>query len=181
MTDPIYSSIVKSLQEALKTKEHPFNYFSLATVGLSKTPRLRTILLRSVDADLNITFYTDSRSKKVTHIRENSNVSLLFFHPEKLMQFYIKGHASIVTDKKILQSLWNEIPAKSKKDYITELGPGTVINKNSKIDYLDNENYFCAIKIITDKIEYLELKQPNHVRVEYRKEADDWKHTYLIP
>jgi len=181
MTDPIYSSIVQNLQEALTTKEHPFNYFSLATVGLSKTPRLRTILLRSVDADLNIIFYTDRRSKKVTHIRENSNVSLLFFHPKKLMQFYIKGHASIVTDQEMLQSLWNEIPTKSKKDYITELGPGTVINKNSRIDYLDNENYFCVIKIITDKIEYLELKQPNHVRVEYRKEAGDWEHTYLVP
>lgn len=181
MNDPIYSSIVESLQEALKTKEHPFNYFSLATVGLSKTPRLRTVLLRSVDEDLNITFYTDSRSKKVTHIRENSNVSLLFFHPQNLMQFYIKGHASIVKDQEMLQCLWDEIPEKSKKDYITELGPGTVINKNSKIEYLDNDNYFCVIKIITDKIEYLELKQPNHVRVEYRKETNGWEGKYLVP
>jgi len=181
MADQIYASIRNSLEEAVKNPNHPFSYVSLATVGLSKTPRLRTVVLRSVDKDLNMTFYTDSRSKKVTHIRENSNVSLLFFHPEKLMQFYVKGHASIATDPEMLQCLWDEIPEKSKKDYISELDPGTKIDENSRIEYLDNDNYFCVVQIITDKIEYLELKHPHHTRVEFRKENNDWESTYLVP
>lgn len=45
--------------------------------------RLRTTVIRNVSKDLIFTSYTDKRSKKVSHIKENNKVSVFFYHAEK--------------------------------------------------------------------------------------------------
>ena len=57
MTDIIFSSIVVDLKSAIEIKKHPFRYFTLATSDFSSIPRLRTVVLRDVDDELNMMIY----------------------------------------------------------------------------------------------------------------------------
>jgi len=181
MTDIIFSSVIVDLKTAVKNNKHPFRYFTLATSNGNNATRLRTVVLRDVDTDFNLMIYTDERSKKIKNIQENNQISLLFYDQQRLLQVSITARAEIITDYKTLQEIWKQIPEKSKKDYTTELAPGTVIPDASEVDYLQEKNFFSVIKIIPNQVEYLRLKRPYHIRAVFKKENNSWKGTYIVP
>tara|TARA_R110002051_G_scaffold226875_2_gene289417 strand:+ start:86 stop:631 length:546 start_codon:yes stop_codon:yes gene_type:complete len=181
MTTKIFDDLKKELEIGLTEKGHPFRYCTLGTVGLDKMARLRTIVLRAINKDLKLTFFTDKRSKKIIHITENNKVSALFYHPEKSIQLKIEGIATVIKDQKTLQGYWTTIPAHSKKEYTTSSAPGSIIKSNDEIEYLNEDNYFCLVHIEPYKIEYLKLDQPNHIRVRFSLKNEKWNGEYLVP
>lgn len=181
MTTAVFNDLKKELEIGLTEKDHPFKYCTLGTVGLDRMARLRTIVLRGITKDLQLTFFTDKRSKKVTHITENNKVSMLFYHPQKRVQLKIEGIASLINDEKILQAHWKTIPEHLKKDYTTTSAPGTTLTSKDAIAYLNEEHHFCIVHIAPHKIEYLKLDQPHHTRVKFSLEEGIWKGAYVMP
>ncbi|WP_271782070.1 pyridoxamine 5'-phosphate oxidase family protein [Aquimarina algiphila] len=181
MPDIIFSSIIRDLKAASKTKDHPFRYFTLATSDINGTPKMRTVVLRETNDQLQLIFYTDKRSEKMNHIKEHDAVSLLFFDTERLLQISIQANAKIITDDSKLQSIWNQIPQNSRKEYTSKLSPGKAIKNPEAVDYLEGKHFFSVIKIIPNRIEYLRLKRPNHIRVLFKKENTNWKGMFLVP
>ncbi len=181
MNNIIFSSMVNDLKNATKTNRHPFRYFTLATSDYNGIPRMRTVVLREANDELQFTIYTDKRSKKITHIQDNNNVSLLFMDTERLLQISIQAKASIITDDFTLRNIWKNIPQKSRKDYTSRLAPGEQIKNPNEIDFLESKHFFSAIQLEPNRIEYLRLKRPNHIRLLFNKENRSWKHTFLVP
>ena len=181
MTEVFFQELKDELHKILVQKKHPFRYFTLATLGLENIPRLRTVVLRKITDDLTLTFYTDKRSKKIAHLKENNKVSLLFYHPKKLLQVQIEGIATIIDDKTKLKDSWNEVQPNSRKDYTTDCAPGSPIDNPDSVSYLEDKNYFCQVEITPLKIEYLKLKRPNHLRIRYSKTNTDWVGEFLVP
>lgn len=178
MTQEILKEIKEEFNEAISAQKHPFRFCTLGTVGLENIARLRTVVLRNVGADLQLTFYTDTRSKKIVHIKENKKVSLLFYHPEKLIQIRIEGLATIVKDPMILEKNWKNIGHANRKDYKTKSAPGSGISDPDLIEYLEDAHYFCMVTIEPFKIEYLKL---NHLRIRFSKEGTKWESEFLVP
>ncbi len=176
-----FEQISQELLKGPTEKDHPFRYFTFATVGLDHVARLRTVVMREVDSDLNIIFFTDKRSKKITHIKENNKVSLLLYHPEKLMQLRIEGIADFKSDEATKKAYWSSIPELAKKDYTTLKSPGSTIASPGKLEYLPSENHFCIVKITPFKIEYLQLGIPDHTRVYFSKLDYGWEGEFLVP
>ncbi|MGC1514716.1 MAG: pyridoxamine 5'-phosphate oxidase family protein [Maribacter sp.] len=181
MTDVFFTELKDELHKGTNKRGHPFRYMTMATVGNEKTARLRTVVLRQVSDDLQLTLYTDRRTQKVAHIEQHATVSILLYHPKKLLQVKIEGKAHIVENKERLQRYWSGVQPKSRKDYITEKTPGTEIDNPDNVEYLEDENYFTMIDIVPDNIEYLKLKRPNHIRVSFSKEGNGWKGNFLVP
>lgn len=181
MTDVFFEELGEELHNGVNKKGHPFRYITLATVGKETVARLRTVVLRQVSKDLQLTIYADGRSKKINHIKENNQVSLLLYHPKKLLQLKIEGEAHIVNDTERLQKYWSGVQPNSRKDYTTEHRPGSEIKDPDQVEYLADENYFTMIDINPKKIEYLKLKRPNHIRIEFIKENKDWNGAFLVP
>ncbi|MBT8290747.1 MAG: pyridoxamine 5'-phosphate oxidase family protein [Muriicola sp.] len=177
-----YLEEIKSeLQRAASEKDHPFRYFTLATVGLERVARLRTVVLRKFEKDLKLIFYTDSRSKKMIHLQENKNVGLLFYDPQTLTQIRMEGIANVIQDKEAIAKAWDEIELKARKDYTTVSTPGTSLDSPDQLDYLDDEDHFCIIEVIPFKVEYLQLKRPNHIRVNFSREVNRWEGEFIVP
>jgi hypothetical protein len=182
MKDQIWNEIVTELQEGVSQRSHPFRFATLATLGLERLPRLRTIKIREFDPEsLQMTFYTDSRSKKILHIKENNKVSLLLYHPEKLLQLRIEGLAIRERDEEVLKDHWMRLDGNGQRDYTSSTAPGTEIMNPEKIEYLDQDAYFSLVYILPFKVEYLRLKEPNHLRVRFSKREQGWKSDYLVP
>lgn len=181
MPNKFLDEIKDEFRKGIEEKGHPFRYFTLATLGVDNYARLRTVVLRKVSADLMLTFFTDKRSKKIIHIKENNRVSLLFYHPEKLLQIKVEGIATIKTDQAKLTSMFNELGAGSKKSYTTEKIPGSEIDSPKELEYLKDGNYFTMVEIEPFKIEYLKLERPDHLRIRFFKKNTDWKGEYLVP
>lgn len=181
MTDTFFQELREELQKGTSNKGHPFRYCTLATVGLGTTARLRTIVLRKVSEDLKLVFYTDRRSKKIGHIKENNSVSLLFYYPKKLLQLKIEGMATIVSDNEELKKYWSGVQPASRKDYTTTSAPGSPISNPDNVEHLEEKNYFTIVEIEPSKIEYLKLKRPNHLRILFSKDDGEWNREFLVP
>jgi hypothetical protein len=182
MADHVWNSVLSELQKGVEEKSHPFKFATLATLGLERLPRLRTIKIRDFEPEsLQMTFYTDSRSKKILHIKENNKVSLLFYHPDKLMQLRIEGLAIRERDEAVLRDHWSHVEGPSQKDYTTSTAPGTEIKHPEKIEYIEQDDFFSVVYILPFKVEYLQLKRPHHLRVRFSKREGIWKSDYLVP
>ncbi|WP_282165327.1 pyridoxamine 5'-phosphate oxidase family protein [Cellulophaga baltica] len=181
MTTAVFSELKEELQKGVAEYGHPFRLGTLGTVGLDKMARLRTVVLRDFSEDLELSFFTDKRSKKVTHIIENPKVCILLYHPEKRIQLKIEGNAFIIKNDKKIAKYWNQVNDNAKKDYTTTIAPGSAIENLKDIDYLNDENHFCIITIEAHKIEYLKLDQPNHIKIRYSREDNHWKGEFLVP
>jgi len=181
MTLSIFKEIKKELADGTSEKGHPFRYGTLGTVGVDSIARLRTVLIRNVSKELVITFYTDKRSKKVTHIKENKKVSLLLFNPEKMLQVKIEGLGQIRMDMDSLHKIWEGMSPESKLDYTTSQPPGSGLKSPEMLEYLTEGNYFCAIDIHPFKIECLKLGRPIHQKVRFSKEGTTWEGEFLVP
>lgn len=177
-----YLEAVKAeLNKGATQKDHPYRYFTLATVGLDQVARLRTVVLRKLSEDLRLTIYTDSRSKKMIHLKENKKVGLLFYNPDTLTQIRIEGVALVVQDEETKKKYWSDVDKNSRKDYTAASAPGSTLTSPEKLDYLDDEDHFCILEIVPFKIEYLRLKRPNHIRVRYSWEDGRWEGEFIVP
>lgn len=181
MTQTFLQEVKEELQKGATKKDHAFRYFTLATVGLDQVARLRTIVLRKIEDDLRITFFTDSRSKKMIHLQENKKVGLLFYDSKKLMQIRIEGMAKVIRDAATKEKYWKDMSKSSKKEYTSATAPGTAIATLGKIEYLEDHDHFCVVEITPFKIEYLKLQRPPHIRVRYSWEVDRWEGELIVP
>lgn len=170
----------RELINGYSKKHHPFRFFSLATIHKGQ-PRQRTVVLRKLLSDLTVLLYTDTRSSKVQDILENDAISALFYHPKKMLQIKINGTAKLMTEDSVINAYLTKIPENSRKDYITHLAPGSEIKNPDHVEYLQDQVNFCAIQIIPKTIEVLQLKRPNHIRIQYTLVNGEWKGQYLVP
>ena len=91
MLKEILEDCKKQLKAALKHKKHGFRYFTLATQAVGNVPHLRTVVLRDFDPDKHqFTIFTDSRSAKVSELKENDNAQLLFYDAVRLVQLLVE-------------------------------------------------------------------------------------------
>lgn len=181
MSDIFFEEISQEIFNGVNIHGHPFRYITMATIGTNSMPRLCTVVLREVSKELRLTICTDSRSTKIINLKANNQISVLMYHPEKLLQLKIEGAAELVSDKERLNSIWENIQPNSKRDYITSYSPSSEISNPDAVEYLEDDNFFAMIDIIPKKIEYLKLKRPNHIRVLFEKESSGWERTFLVP
>ena len=173
--------LLEELQNGARIKGHPFRYFTLGTVGLDRLARLRTVVLRDVSDNLKLSFYTDSRSKKIIHLKENNKVGLLFYHPDKLLQFKVEGLAKVFKDDASNDKVWTAIDPKARKDYAASMPPGTILEDPGQLQYLEGRSNFCVVEVTPYKIEYLKLQKPHHLRIRFSYRNGIWTSDYLVP
>jgi pyridoxine/pyridoxamine 5'-phosphate oxidase len=181
MSQSYLKKIFESLQEAADNKSHPFRLFTLGTVGLDRMARLRSVVLRGVTQDKELLFYTDRRSKKVMHMKENNKVGLLFYDQENKIQLKAEGLATLIKDQDILKGYWNGIAEANRKDYTSSTPPGSIVTHPDNVEYLKDKDYFTAVKVTLFKLEYLHLQPVNHIKIRYSKLEGAWVSEYLVP
>ncbi|PQJ81749.1 pyridoxamine 5'-phosphate oxidase family protein [Polaribacter glomeratus] len=180
MTQQYLEETIRELVNGHSKKRHPFRYFVLATSENGK-PRQRTVVLRKTLLDSSLVIYTDKRTQKIKDIQNNAEFSALFYDSKKLLQLRIEGKAELITDKEQIATYWHTVQASSRKDYTTNLAPGTPIINPDEVNYKPEENYFCPVKLIPNTIEYLRLQRPNHTRILFSKINTDWSGEFLVP
>jgi len=94
--DPI-QQFQKWFKEAHDSKIGEPNVMTLATATKEGVPSARIVLLKGIDKD-GFRFYTNYESRKGQELKENSNVSLVFFWEALQRQVRIQGLAYQLTE-----------------------------------------------------------------------------------
>ncbi len=175
----IFKTLRNELQFGYLKRKHPFRYCYLASACDSR-PIIRTVVLRDMTKDLELIFFTDSRSQKVIQLKQNPQAEVLFYHPKKLLQIKASGNVSLLTDEEKLNYYQNKIQGPSINDYITKEPPSTPINNPDWVEYNNEEVNFCVLVLKIEALEGLQLKRPNHIRTRFKRQ-DSWKGEFLVP
>jgi pyridoxamine 5'-phosphate oxidase len=179
----IFRIVKNELENGVTDPNHPFKFVSLAT-HREREIELRYVVFRKIDQDLNMFFFTDSRSEKISHLKSNPELALLFYHDSKRVQVRVKGFANIHHLDEVAARFWSEIPVNSQKGYNSERSPGSKI-ASPELAYQWNEEmdnaFFTVIRVEPRSVDVLQLNDMEHIRVSFLKKERDWQMDWLVP
>ena len=176
MLSKIFINCVEKWKTSIKDKNHPFRTFVLSTIQ-DNEPKSRNVILRDFDPNKIIfTIYTDSRSKKIQNLNKSSSAQLLFYDSVNLLQVIVK--AQVVNINSDLNT-FNSLSEFSKRNYTSNISPGTKIEDPTSLKYGDEIN-FSQISFQALTLECLQLNKYQNIRCFYIAE-DSWKGFYIAP
>lgn len=180
-----WEEVHAELRRAATDRNHPFRNMQLATTDHKSVPQQRIVILRRVDDDLGIYFYTDNRSDKIMEMHDNPSVSLLMWHPGKRLQLRIAGEATQVQDEALIAKCWEEGGKQGIRSYTTTLPPGTPVTaREQAYDWKESgTEHFTVVRIRIKELEFLQLDGDHHRRARrsYSGNCYDFVDTWLIP
>ena len=187
MQSQLETDIWQQLLRASADKHHEWRSPILVTNGLKIEhdeflyPEARTIILRKVDVDTKtLTFYTDSRSPKVTQITANPHALLVFWSKRLNWQLRVKVAINVDIDSELNKLTWQKVKqSPSATDYLSANAPGEKLETlNVKTQLIQNQTaYFAMLVTKVESIDWLALSRNGHQRAQ----IDAHGVTYLTP
>ena len=146
----------------------------------------RTVILRKVDRKKRcLFFYTDIRSKKVSDIKNNKNITLHIYNERNKLQVQLFGKAFLENKTVKTKIIWKNLNIHSKKNYCAKITPGKMINSYNNSNNFSNNDFgyknFCLLKIKIIKIECLQLLKDKNIRASFVYEKENVKKKWLMP
>ncbi|MDA0379872.1 MAG: pyridoxamine 5'-phosphate oxidase family protein [Bacteroidetes bacterium] len=162
------------LNKATSEPESRLHWVTLGSVNTSETgnePDLRMVVLRRVDTERNLLFYTDSRSPKIEQFKANTKASVLLFDPTSMMQLRIYGEVSVDTQSEECLKAIDDLSEHSRINYTTLEAPGA-ISSSKGIPYDVQKVHFGLLKFHSTKFDLLHLRREGALRIQANNAAD---------
>ncbi|MBN1932485.1 MAG: pyridoxamine 5'-phosphate oxidase family protein [Desulfobacterales bacterium] len=192
--DDVLKSSWENLHNGVRNFRHPFYRPTLTTMNGNK-PEARTVILREFsEIDRILICHCDARTPKVSQIRDNPNVSWLFYHPKKWIQLRFSGTASVHTDDKTAESQWKKVRLPNRINYCAEKPPGSPTEKPTSglpsflrdkapklLDHPEARKNFAAIVCRFDQMDWLLLKLTGNIRAKFHWKDNRIEASWVIP
>ncbi len=182
--ESIITDLFKDLELATVERKHPFRFCYLATTEVDNVPAQRTVVLRKVLPSKEMLIYTDYRSSKLQEIKQQPQVSILFYHSEKQLQIRFQAIAKIHHQDTRCLIAWNKLNDHNKKDYQIELPPGSDLpNLEEELSHNPSfdSNFFSMISLNPINIDVLQLSRMGHKRLVGQLENGEWIARRVVP
>ena len=178
----------KVLENAIENRRNLFHTPVLSTFSDSKI-NSRVIVLRGFDPEKRaLRIHTDSRSRKIKDISENSEATLLGYDPGLKIQLKLHGSIDTNYQDKIADLAWRDSQKMSKVCYSISESPGKKIDdpRNYDVDSENiniNEGYknFAVINFHFNSLEFLYLMSSGHRRSIHVWEAEELISNWIVP
>jgi general stress protein 26 len=156
------------LKKAISAPESRLHWVTLASVHSTKQgaePDLRMVVLRAVDEDRNLLFYTDSRSPKTDQFKSNPKASVLLFDPTSMMQLRIYGEVRVDTESEGHLNALERLTDDSRINYSTLDTPGTpsaswIISRDAQ------KMHFALLTFQSQTFDLLHLRRDGALRIQ---------------
>jgi pyridoxamine 5'-phosphate oxidase len=178
----IWKSISHELHRGALDSKHPFRFTNLGTIGKTG-PEIRTVVIRSINTNLEFYIFTDFRSEKVAELSANSSATLHFYHPGKRVQVRVKAITEVHNQDEVSETYWSKVQGEAQKAYTSTLAPSMrVSDPNQGFDWTENgdDRFFAVLKFIPESIEALQLNGLRHLRILF-SESENWEGQWLVP
>ena len=178
----LLQKLKSQLAAAIANPAHAWRFASLAT-GVPGSLGLRYVVLRAMENDLRLFFYTDIRTNKVMQIGLNAEVAVLFYDPEQRVQLRMNGEARCHHQNETSQKHWEHVEARSAKSYASIEKPGGAIAQpEAAHEWLEpiDDRYFAVIEVVPFRLDLLQLAGLEHLRACFKKE-EDWQGQWVAP
>ncbi len=177
---PMWRQELKSARK--KEGKSPLNrWIQLSTVTRNNEPRIRTVVFRGWEKESSMLIFTDSRSDKIKHLKNNSNAEVLWLFLRSKYQFRFKGKMKELESN---TKYWDSLSDKSKATWFWQ-HPGKEIKNNlqtfKKVPInLNKPTSFVVIEFEIYSVDLLKLVTPIHKRYIWNKE-NNWQKIEVNP
>ena len=177
---PIWRQELKSAKK--KEGKSPLNrWIQLSTVTSNNEPRIRTVVFRGWRKANSMLIFTDSRSDKIEHLKNNPNAEVLWLFLRSKYQFRFKGKMKEVYSN---TKYWDSLSDRSKSTWYWQ-HPGEEIKNNIQTfkkvpTNLKKPQSFVVIEFEIYSVDLLKLVTPIHKRYIWKKE-NNWEKIEVNP
>jgi pyridoxamine 5'-phosphate oxidase len=157
-------------------------------------PNAYTVVLRDVEpAERQLIFYTDQRSEKVQQIKDNPNLTAVYYDDVTHIQLILKGEATINYQNDIAKEHWLQSGFKVRRSYLAQQAPSSVLNEEGDgLEYLSSKKFddndtagfenFAVVILKVDFLEYLRLHREGNRRARFTvKPYSGWMGEWIVP
>lgn len=155
---------------------------ALATRATDGAPRVRTVILRAVDAaHRRLVVYTHARSAKIGAIHSDPRVALHAYDAQAGFQLRLNGVARIHAGDDLARQEWARVPARSRLNYLGDAAPGSPSPRPTAgaaerfrdrapapDDLAAGERNFAVLAVRVDSLEWLYLHPAGNRRALFR-------------
>ena len=177
---PIWRQELKSARK--KEGKSPLNrWIQLSTVTSKNEPRIRTVVFRGWRKESSMLIFTDSRSDKIEHLKNNSNAEVLWLFLKSKSQFRFKGK---MKELEVNTKYWDSLSERSKSTWFWK-HPGKEIDTNNNpsqliINNLNKPKSFVVLEFEIYSVDLLKLIAPIHKRFIWNK-RNSWEKVEINP
>ena len=194
--DEILKDCWDILDAAANNRKEPMHTPVLGTVDMDGNPRQRIMVLREADKDeAYLRFHTDSRSPKTADLMHNPSASVLGYDADRKVQLRMNGIASAEPHGDMADAAWDASPAYSRRCYMIEKPPGTILEhvstglpegmegqKPSEEDTNAVRENFAIVKFTIQSIDWLFLHHQGNISARFERAPNgDWTKNWQIP
>lgn len=180
----------RQLARGVRDRRSPFHTPTVATIGLDGRPRLRTVVLRGVDATGGrVRFHTDARADKVAELAADPRIALHAYDPSGKFQVRLEGRAVLHDTDRVGEEAWLASRVQSRACYATMPAPGSTIElpdafalPRDEAEIAAGRPNFVAVEIVVETLETLYLLHDGHRRARFRLgDGQGTEATWLVP
>ena len=179
------------LAEAAAGRELAPRLMQVATIGLDGAPRLRTVMLRSVEADgWHITFHTDATSSKSAELTADPRLEAHLWRQDLQVMLRLRGRASLVRppDPRALAA-WDALPGHSRHVYRLTEPQGATIARGGGYGRHEAKpgghdpglDHYAVVSVALDEIEGVSLDPAGHRRAIWQAPGRESPDRWLVP
>lgn len=176
--EEIWKLVTYEIKRGAIDRKHPFRFVVLTTGGHS-----RYVVLRTVDSDMGLLFYTDMRSSKINQLTSNPQAQVLLYHPQKRAQVIVSGSVEVHHKDEMAQEHWKNVQGEAQKSYTSVKAPGLEVEHPLEAYEWDDKfgpKYFGVLRLQAISIEILQLNTPRHLRAKFERN-NNWEGKWLVP
>jgi hypothetical protein len=157
-------------------------------------PNAYTVVLRDVlPHERQLIFYTDVRSEKVTEIKSNPSVTVVYYDDADHMQIILKAEATFHHQDDIAKQHWQQSGYKGRRSYLAEQAPSSVLTKEGDgLEYLGDKKFddsdpagyenFGVVVLKANFLEYLQLNPDGNRRARFKTDQHNgWMGEWITP
>lgn len=187
-SDPseIETALYAQLANAVADRKSALRTPSIATLGLDGRPRVRTVVLRSVDPQAHrIGFHTDARSDKFAEMQADSRVAVHFYDAAAKTQIRIEGTASLHGGDAVARAAWQAAGRSGRRTYASEPAPGASLHAPDDAVFAADEatsfGRFAVAIVRIESLDWLYLRAAGHRRLLFARMGDLLAPRWLAP
>ena len=172
--------------EAALQQNAPRTEVQVATVTPEGMPAVRTVLLRGLGIEGDPYFFTDARSRKADHLRENPRLALMAWFANSREQFRLSGpatlHGRLAEGEwaELRQRTWSALSPNARQRYLGAPPGQTLVTLEERPVPPFPPQEFLIVSLEVTDADWLVDRRPA-TRVGYRKLGAGWVEQALTP
>lgn len=180
---------LSSFRSALRTDRRQ-RTVQVATASPDAGPTVRSVILRRVEDDGTLIFFTDARSEKAHQLARDDRMEVHAWRRDVRLQFRLRGRARLTTDDAdpVRRELWDNLREEDLARFVgpppgapVEPGEDRPSTAPEAQDLPEIPAPFAVVRLRPTRVDILSLDPAGHRRERFEQTETGWVRTEIAP